>query len=280
MNTKHKRIAIISIVGALLASSNSAFAQSQDEVNKQIAKLIGEAISARVATSIEAKGPGKKAQNSVYGSYSFIDTEFSGTNSDTDLYLLGYDRDITSKIVIGAALNHSRTDLNQNASDFKSTGIDPYLTYLFNENIFAIFRIGYSVGDGAGIDINTKSIAASLNGVHKLNDNIYSQWRLEVSDSETEIKAFGFTTKSSALNYLGDVELGYRASNGFKAFIGTNVSISNSSDSYSADVKAGIEKELSRDAAIQLKYSRSFDDNISGANLKQQTFTIAARLRF
>lgn len=272
MNKKIKLLVIASAIGI----SGSAWADAQEEVNKQIAKLIGDAVSSRIATSIT---PSAQSQlpNNVWASYSRLTVDPEGSSSiGTDIGVVGYDRDYSKDWVFGAALSYN----NSNKFDADGWGIAPYAAYRFNKQIFAVVRAGYGEFDFDGGSGDITNVALSLNGIHNF-DKVYGQWRAEIGFSDADVKAGGVNSSSSATNYIGDGELGYRFGDGFKGFVGLQLSDTNRPDSYFAFARIGLEKEIGKDAAISAKYERKVDDDLPrGADMSVDTFTIAARLRF
>lgn len=141
-------------------------------------------------------------------------------------------------------------------------------------------RAGYGEFDFNGGSGDARNVAASLNGVHNF-DKIYAQWRAEIGFADSDVHSGGVHTSSSTTNYVGDGELGYRFGDGLKGFVGLQLSDTNRPDSYFAFARIGLEKELSKDAAISAKYEGKVDDGLpKGANMSINTFTIAARMRF
>lgn len=263
------------VLATLLAASGMAWADTQEEVNKQVAKLIGDAISARTAATSEASAA--QLPNNIWGSYSRLRVDPEGASSvGTDIGTVGYDRDLSKDWILGVALSYN----NSNRMNADGWSVSPYAAYRFNQTIFGVVRLGYSEFDARGSSGDSTSVAASLNGVHRFG-NWYGQWRAEVGFSDTDTSAAGVHSSTSATSYIGDGELGYHFGSGFKGFAGLQLSDTNRKDSYNAFFRVGVEKELSKDAAISARYERKVDDDLpSNGGVKVDVFTIAARVRF
>ena len=264
-------------ISAAIGFSGSVWADAQEEVNKQIAKLIGDAVSTRVS-STTAPAPGAQLPNNAWGSYSRLTVDPEGSSSiGTDILVGGYDRDLSKDWVAGVALSYNRS--NKFSADGWS--LSPYVAYRFNEAIFGVVRAGYSEFDARGVNGDSMSVAGSVNGIHRFG-NAYGQWRAEIGFSDTDMRATGGTnTQSTATSYIGDGELGYYFADGFKGFAGLQLSDTNRQNSYNAFVRFGLEKDLSKTAAISAKYERKVDDNSpSNGGYDIDVFTIAARFRF
>ncbi len=284
-----KNIAATTLAVFLATASSVAFADAQEEVNKQVAKLIGDAISNRVsARALDGAALGQRPaaaeKNALWGSYTRLRVDFTGIESRTNVYIAGYDRDLTENIILGASVDYSDTGtsgtlLGAFNSDSHGKGISPYLTYLFNKNIFGIVRVNYSEFSGGGVRTESYGAAASLNGVHRMGD-LVARGRLELGTSRSDSGALG-GGKQSTTNYSGDGELGYYFTPAVYGHVGLQLSESDSPNSYNASARIGIESNINRTTAVSLKYERKVDDNApAGANFKVDSFTLALRLRF
>ena len=277
VDSKVKKLFVLGVVGALIGSG-SAFADTQEEVNKQISKLIGDAVSSRVSTS--AAGVAAPLPNNVWGTYSNLGINADGMGIHSDIAVVGYDREINSNITVGAAFSASRT------AKFNADGwsIAPYLAYRFNGPLFAVVRANYS--DGTSSDSGTHThftgdgLAASLNGVHTF-DKVYLQWRGEIAGVESKASSAGTSTHSSSTLYTADGEVGHRYDNGLKIFAGLQLGTSNQPDSYAAYARIGLEKALGKEGSINAKYETKVDDNLPhGTNFRVDTISVGAQLRF
>lgn len=261
---------------AALAVSGSAWSDTQDEVNKQVAKLIGDAVSSRVSSTVAGEA-GAALPNNAWGSYSRLYVDPKGMSSiGTDITVLGYDRDLGKDWTVGVALSYNST------SEFHSHGwnLSPYLAYRFSKSYFAVARADFSDFGAPGITGHGNGLAVSFNGAHDFG-NLYGKWRVETGVSEFDARSGGVTTTSSSTKYLADGELGYRFGSGFSGFAGVQVSDTNRQDSYATYLRLGVEKEIAKDAAISAKYESKVDDNIpSDSRYSVDVFTIAARFRF
>jgi hypothetical protein len=269
------------VAGAVFAcfGSTGAWADTQEEVNKQISKLIGDAVSTRVSSSVAAQADAQ-LPNNVWGTYSNLGIKAGGTNVHTDIGVVGYDREISKNITVGAALSYSNTG----KFDSDDWGISPYIAYRFNTSMFGVLRANYTDGssDSGSTHTNYRSdgIAASINGVHNF-DKVYLQWRGEVGGTESRSSTRGHSSTTSSTIYIADGEVGYRFDNGVRGFAGLQLSTTNRDDSYGAYARIGLEKELGKNGAINIKYETLVDDSYPrGTNLSVDTFSIGARLRF
>jgi hypothetical protein len=314
-----KKILVRAMLGLVLAvAAGTSYANSQDEVDKQISKLIGDAVSARVSSKVldsafTQSGSAKTEPNNVWASYTRINVDFStagaaaGTPNSfhTNAYVAGYDRDLTDNLVAGAAVSYSSTD----NSGGTSWGIQPYLSYLFSNSVFGIIKGGYTRSDfdsnvafpGGSQISNSKtdsySWGVSLNGLYKAGDWA-AKGRVEVGSSRSDTSTTSVlsctpailnfcpstsatSSSSGSTSYIGDGELDYYFSQGFYGFAGVQLSDTNKSNSYASYGRIGLEKEISKGAAISAKYEGKINDNQpSGTNFKVNTFTIAIRARF
>ncbi len=308
MTTNSKKLATAVTATFLAVFSCTVFAQNvQEEVNKQIAKLIGDAISSRVsarALDAAAGRPGAAGaeKNALWGSYTRINADFSGgaggagisSDTSTNAYVAGYDRELTNNLIFGASVNYADTSGSSltttpavpaippffagipatttvTNNDSHSKGISPYLTYLFTPNVFGILRLNYTDFSGG----ESYGAAISINGVHRAGDFV-ARGRLELGS--THSKAAG--TTSNATNYSGDAEAGYFFTPAVYGHVGLQLSDSNQSNSYAAYARVGIEAQINKSSAVSLKYERKVDDNATFGNFKVDSVTLAFRLRF
>ena len=264
-------------ISAAIGFSGSVWADAQEEVNKQIAKLIGDAVSTRVSSTTSPAQAAAQLPNNAWGSYSRLSVDPDGASSiGTDILVGGYDRDLSKDWVAGVALSYNRS--NKFSADGWS--LSPYIAYRFNNEIFGVVRAGYSEFDARGSHGDSMSVAGSVNGIHRFG-NMYGQWRAEIGFSDTDSKAAGRNSHSSSTSYIGDGELGYYFADGLKGFAGLQLSDTNRQNSYNAFVRLGLEKELGKTAAISAKYETKVDDNSpSRGGYSIDVFTIAARVRF
>ena len=272
----------IGLAAILAAFSSAAFSTAQEEVDKQIAKLISDAISSRVSASVVSQtGAAMPSEpNNIWGSYGRAKIDFSAagfsSNSRTNIYVGGYDRDITNSLILGASL--SASDTNNNGG--KSWGISPYLAYKFTNSFFGIATYSYSRTDFTGGNSDSNSLGASLNFVHRAGDFLV-KGRVGITGGESKTNTVGFSTRSSSTSYVGDAEAGYFFVPGLYGFVGLQASDTNKSNGYNLFGRIGIEKEFNKNAAVSLRYEAKTDDNQpGGTSVKIDTWTLAARFRF
>ena len=288
MKKNSKALAITTVAAFLATASSVAFAQNaQEEVNKQIAKLIGDAISNRVSTkALDAVGQGaaNAEKNALWGSYTRLRVDFSGAgfngDSRSNAYVAGYDRDVTENFIAGVAVNYvdSGGSIGAFSIDAHSQGISPYLTYLFTKNIFGIVRLDYNESSGGGFRIESYGAAASINGVYRSGD-LVGKGRLELGTNRSDAGALG--GKQNTTLYSGDGELGYYFTPTVYGHVGLQLSETDSPNSYQASARAGVETKIGKNMAVSLKYEKKVDDNLpSGVNIKVDSLTVALRVRF
>ena len=281
-------VALAATAAFLAGASSAAFAQNaQEEVNKQIAKLIGDAISNRVsAKALDAagQGPASAEKNALWGSYTRLNVDFSAFgftgDSRSNMYVAGYDRDVTANFIAGVAVNYVDSSFSGAgfSADAHSKGLSPYLTYLFTKNIFGMLRLDYNESSGGGATIESYGAAASINGVYRSGD-LVGRGRLEVGTTKSNSAALGGTQSTTI--FAGDGELGYYLTPTLYGHVGLQLSESDSPNSYQASARIGIESNINRTTAVSLKYEKKIDDNLpSGINIKINSFTLALRLRF
>lgn len=267
---------ILGLTAAALLASGGVWADTQEEVNKQVAKLIGDAVSTRVSASVE-QSQAAPLPNNAWGSYSRLNIDpKDSSNIGTDITVLGYDRDLGQNWIAGVAVSYDHTgDINSHG-----WGVSPYVAYRFSKSYFAVVRADFTNFGAPGVDGHSSGGAASFNGAHQFG-NLYGKWRVETGVTEADSRSGGVSSTTSATKYLGDAELGYHFGNGFHGFAGLQVSDTNRKDSYSTFARIGLEKQLAKDAAVSFKYETKVDDNLpSASRMDVDVFTIAARFRF
>lgn len=143
-------------------ASGSALAQSaEEEVARQTARLISEAIGSRIGEDVEAVtvAPAEEAAgaapeempNTVWGSLTYNRVDFDDADGGVDIFLtsLGYDRRFGS-FIPGVSLTGSFASVDDIAGvdggNLNSATLSPYLAYIVNEYLFVNGLVGLSLG--------------------------------------------------------------------------------------------------------------------------------------
>lgn len=286
-----KKALAASVAAVTSLGTGAVWATAQDEVDKQVAKLLGDAVAKRVASAVIAEqtaGAAAGGLNNVYASYGRNTVGFNagGVNStsNTDILVGGYDRNLTDKLVLGAAVNGSRTSTSNNtgvaAAGFSGSGIQPYAAYVFTKNFFVIGKLTYGEGSGGGTSVNFNGGGISLNGLGRW-DNFVLKGRAEVNGSRARSTTAGLTTNSNSTSTALDGEAGYFFQPNLYGFVGyqaTNASTANSRSDYA---RIGLEYSINKDAAVSVSYEGKVGDNQpTGTSFSANTWTIAGRIRF
>ena len=287
-----KKVLAGAVAAIFVTGSSAVFATAQDEVDKQVAKLLGDAISKRVAATVLQQQAGSGASlsepNNIYGSYSRLRSDFSSagftTSSRTNIYVGGYDRSLSDKLILGAAINGGDTGSSSNAgiaiagSDF--SGIQPYVSYLFTNSFFVIANANYSRFSTTGASGTSSGGGITLNGVQRF-DNFILKGRVGVSGTRSDFTTAGLTTKTSSTGYSGDLEGGYYFMPTLYGFVGVQVTGSNKPNSEASYARIGLEQALGTSAAVSVTYEGQAGNNLpTGTSAKSNTWTLAARIRF
>ena len=288
-NLQKLLVTALTVFVAVGASSVTFAQNTQDEVNKQIAKLIGDAISSRVsARALDASAPGQKSSgtelNALWGTYTRLNIDFTGGDVRTNVFVGGYDRDVTQNFIAGASVNYADSSgtffvpPTVFTFDSHSKGISPYLSYMFTKNIFGTLKADYSESSGGGTRTESYGIGAELGGVYRTGD-LVAKGRLGIGTSRSDSGGIG--GKQSTTNYSGDGELGYYFTPTVYGLVGLQLSESDSPNSYQASARVGISANVSRTATLSATYERKVDDNApAGVDFKVNSFTVGLRVRF
>lgn len=284
--------------GLLLVPVLGLAQDAQEEINKQIAKLTSDAISARLvgvqAGVLRAAGAAAAQKpNNAWGSYTNFRLKFSSDMDDglggsvrssdsftTDVGVLGYDRDLSRDTTVGVALDTAKTRHESG----NSWGLSPYLAYRFSEHYFAIAKFRYGRFEGGGAKADSYSLGGSLNTVQPFGDWTFrGEAGLASTHTKTRIKLPDMSSSDSDnvwswnLNGQGD----YRFGDGWMAFAGLSANGSDESHSTSLSASAGVEKAFNTDGAVQLKYETKVADNLqAGTDIKTRAVTVSLRWRF
>lgn len=271
----------IGLAAILMTFCSSAFSQqAQEEVDKNVARLFSAAISSRIASEVTSENGSMPAErNGIWGSYSRIGIDLSGTGfsvkTRTNVYIGGYDRDVTDSSIVGVALNAAHT----NFADAKSWGISPYLAYKFTNSFFAIATYSYTNIDFTGGGGKSHSLAGSLNYVHRAGDFLF-KGRAQIVGVESKVNSGGSSSKSSDIGSIGDAEAGYFFAPDVYGFAGLQAGGSKESP-LTLFARLGIEKEFSKNSTASLRYETLVHDREAGGiSVKVNIWTLAARFRF
>ena len=265
---------IVASACALLISTSVRAQDAQKEVDKQIAKLIGDAVSARVAAQTVAIADALKTaerpnENNAWASYSSIHIDIPDVPSTrTATYLVGYDRTFNPKTIGGISFATADTS----GSDIKYWSTSPYLAYTFTDSLFTILKGTYAESKFNGKKTHAYGVDVSLNGINRYG-NLISKWRAGIG--RTEPQDGDGTTIGSA-----DFELGYDFGSGMIAFAGLQASTTDKSSTYQLSARAGVEKQFGKNSAVTLKYEQKVDDNYGFSGVDVYVVTLAVRIGF
>lgn len=271
----------------LLIAPQAQAQDAQEEINKQIAKLTSDAISARLAGAAVAAArgtaPAAPLPNNAWASYTYSRLKFDipsfGTSTfNTDIGLLGYDRDVSPTTTVGVAINGAKT--RHQSGNFY--GLSPYLAYRFSERYFTILRLNYGRIDFDGGHGDSYGVGASLNAVHPVNEALLLKGEAGINYSYSKTRVSGFSsdsTDSFGWNLTGDAS--YLLGSEWSGVVGLSANGTNKSNSSSLSGNVGVEKIFGQDGAVSFKYeTRLADDAPDGVDLKVHNFTLALRWRF
>lgn len=158
----HAAAGAAAIIMSTYLASASAFAQSpEEEVARQTARLISEAIGSRIGEDVEALSAAPAAEeagaapedmpNTVWGSLTYNRVDFEDADGGVDIFLtsIGYDRRFGS-FIPGVSLTGSYAAPDDVAGvdggNLNTATISPYLAYIINEYLFVNGLVGLSLG--------------------------------------------------------------------------------------------------------------------------------------
>lgn len=268
----------------LSVGSTSSWAdQTQDEIDKQVAKIVADALSARVGatvaaiTSVAKEGP--IPDNSAWGNYTRL--RISGDSfptSNTNLYIVGYDRTLSRDWIAGVSAAVPDTE----KSDTRSFTVTPYAGYIISPNLFAIFSPTYSearikVAGTPTFKTHSYGVSGSLNAQYQsgpltVKGRAGLNWSESSSNSQTEDITGGTLA----------VDVSYAVGPSTRLFGGVQMPMSFSPSSVlSIFGSVGVEQMFTRNLSVSLSYDRKFADD-TGASSKTNVESIAlvARLAF
>lgn len=285
-----KKALATSIAAMTSLGSGAVWATAQEEVDKQVAKLLGDAVAKRIASAVldQTTGAAAGGLNNVYALYGRNTVGFNAaggsSTSKTDFLIGGYDRNLTDKLVLGASVNGSRTGTSNNtgvaAAGFSSSGIQPYAAYVFTKNFFVIGKLTYGEGSGGGTSSKSNGGGISLNGLGRW-DNFVLKGRVEGNGTRMQSTTAGLTTSTNSTSTAVDGEAGYFFQPNLYGFVGyqaTNASTANSRSDYA---RIGLEYSINKDAAVSVSYEGKVSDNQpTGTSVSVNTWVIAGRIRF
>lgn len=286
----NKKIVVLAIASLSTVGSGAVWATAQDEVDKQVAKLLADAVARRVAsTLVEAQGGATASEvNNAYGSYGRNNIGFTAagttTNSKTDIGVGGYDRALTKDWLLGAAVNGSRTSSSSSTgvavAGFSSTGISPYVSYIVNNNFYITGKLGYTSGSTTGTTVKSNSAGVSFNGIGKWT-NFVLKGRLELTGARSDSTTAGLTTRTNSSSNAVDVEAGYFFQPNLYGYLGTQFTSSNQPNSAASYARVGLEYNVNKVASIGTSYEGKVRDNQpSGTSFSSNTWSIYGRIAF
>lgn len=162
MRHLHSTAAAVTIVMGMCCASAPVLAQSpEEEVARQTARLISEAIGSRIGEDVEAITVAPAAEeagaapeempNTVWGSltYNRVDIEDADAGIDIFLTSIGYDRRFGSFIPgVSVTGSYAAPDdiAGVDGGNLNSATLSPYLAYIINEYLFVNGLVGLTLG--------------------------------------------------------------------------------------------------------------------------------------
>jgi len=264
MNNKFIKSTVIAILSA--ATPGIVLAdQVQDEINKQISNIISNAINARLASTLTPET--KPLDTGAYGSLSHLRFSASGSRSESDFGIAGIDYGINKDVIAGVALSYA---------DFRGghgTGVTPYIAYMLNNVWYLKGTINYSHSSASGAgNSDAWGYGVSINAVKKIDN-----WRLSAG---LGVGGSSSDNSNDTTNYAAEGQAVYDFGNKWFAVAGLNINATDRQNSYSTTGSVGIERLITKDAALSFKYSTLIDDNFAGPGVDVDIFTLGVRARF
>jgi hypothetical protein len=182
-----RRMSFVAAAIALLAGSfgwqDSAQAQSsEEEVARQTARLISDAIGRRVGEDVdvvyvptkveEEAAPGEELLNTVWATATYNRIEIDDGPGGIDIFLgtVGYDHKFGS-FIPGVSVTGAGAWVDDISGSSATATVSPYAAYIFNDYLFVHGIVGFSFGDSdiGGIDSESFGIFTEedINGVLK-----------------------------------------------------------------------------------------------------------------
>lgn len=295
-----KAMCLACMAASALAVSNSAKAQTtqeiSEEVNKQIARLISASIANRIGDTVTSPDKAEKAgeANSAWASYTNLNLSGSsgGTSSSfhPNIYMAGYGRQLSKELSLGIAVEHDRlsTNIVGTSLEMRGTSISPYIAYTFTPNVFAVGTLRRSDGTAdIGSPVNIKldfegvGYGVSVNGIGKF-DNLSLKGKAGIDANEAKVTVAGASAKGTATSYSLDGELDYDFSPQIRGLAGIAFDSTNRPNTDKTSARLGIEYSFSKTTALSLKYDRvvSMDKPLGIDNFKIDSWTLGFRTAF
>ena len=309
-----KSLAAIGAIISIGALPGFAHAQNvQEEVDKQISKAIGDAINARVTAQVVTAA---SAPNNLWGSVGGMKIDSTSPGAAFDLtiptILIGYDRDIRGKYMVGVSGSYFSTSGNLGIANFdlKGYSVSPYFAYLFDKNFFGTVKlnVGYTNSSvtssvtAGGFNTHTESdsdalnygLGVSLNGLYRPGNFLmkgrvgadysgssnYTTTSIETRNSSGTLVFYSYnsgTVSSSSTSYGLEGELGYFFASRSYGFAGVQLS-GKSKDVFAS---AGFEQGFGKASAISLKYGKKIaGDEPANTKVNVQSLFLTARFGF
>lgn len=169
-----RRFALLAAAVAVLIGAagwqHRAKAQSaEEEVARQTARLISEAIGRRVQEDVavvyapppveEEAAPSEELLNTVWATATYNRIEFDDAPGGIDIFLgtLGYDHKFGS-FIPGISVTGSGFDLDDIDASGQSATISPYAAYIVNDYFFVHALVGFSLGSSEFLGIDSDSL--------------------------------------------------------------------------------------------------------------------------
>lgn len=150
----------MALSGALVLAESALAQTAEEEVARQTARLISEAISTRVGEDVEdvyapaaeeAGAAPEALPNTIWGSitYNRVDLDADGPGIDIFLTTLGYDRRLGS-FIPGVSVTGSYATPDDfggvDGGNLNTATLSPYLAYIINNFLFVNGLVGLSLG--------------------------------------------------------------------------------------------------------------------------------------
>jgi hypothetical protein len=180
--------AVTTLIGSVGWQDSAQAQSSEEEVARQTARLISDAIGRRVGEDVdtvyapttveEEAAPGDDLLNTVWATvtYNRIDIDDGPGGIDIFLGTVGYDRKFGS-FIPGVSVTGAGAWVDDISGSSATATVSPYAAYIFNDYLFVHGIVGFSFGDSdiGGIDSESVGIFTEedINGVLKEGN-----WRL------------------------------------------------------------------------------------------------------
>lgn len=278
-----------------IAASSVCASGPQDEAKNQVSNLLGSAINSRIADKLQQADSNK---NLAWGGLTHLNVSANDAGDafkvSSNLAIVGYDREITKSIIIGASVNTFNL-VHANSfdfldSDYRAHGVSLYGAYILNETFFLVAdysRIDWKLNDNDGgyakLGVNTYGL--SLNAQKKI-EKFNLRGRLGANHSELMIHLVDRSAPSDetswlyAEGYVADGQVSYDFTPSTFGFVGVMYGTAFKQHTDTAMARIGFETKLTKDMTLTGKYERLAYDNVQVSGLKVDSYNVSARFSF